>query len=136
MIGIAFAYQDATRLVVVELAKAEFRSLNHAAASIRKDMQASLQVAPGPSQPGKPPHAHKRKRGGKNIKQSILFAVDKQAELAVIGPSAQFVGDVGGVHERGGSRKADRFQPRPFAGPALERQLDRLPAGFAGSIGG
>ena len=39
--------------------KAKFRNFSHAAASLSKDVKATLETAEGPSMPGKPPHTHK-----------------------------------------------------------------------------
>ena len=136
MIGLAISWTDATKLFAVETDAANYRSLGHAAASLRKSMQASIAVVDGPAKAGSPPHAHKGRKGNRNLKTSILFAVDKPQQTAVIGPAFSFFGTAGSAHEFGGAYKQDRFAPRPFAGPALAKNLDRLPAGFAGSIGG
>ena len=119
-----------------------FRSLGHAAASIRKDAVASIQPGEGPSAAGTPPHTHtqtltkkgKTKKG--HLPRSIAYAVDKSRQEAVIGPRASVVGEAGAAHELGETYMGDDYEERPFMGPALERAIPRLPGEFTGSIGG
>lgn len=129
MFGIQAVIQDMTDRVVKAAKKAGFRNFGHAAASISKDMKASLVNAEGPSAPGTPPHTHR----GSHLRRAVRYAAT--AEEAVIGPMASIVGESGGAHERGERYKGTDYPQRAFAGPALERGADRFAGSWAGSIG-
>jgi len=120
--------EDRTKRVKVAADKAAFRSFSHAAASIRKDAVASIEVSPDPSSPGDPPHTRRRL-----LPRAVRFAVDKQG--AVIGPTASIAGQVGGTHEFGGQYKGEQYPERRFMFPALERALPRFAGQWKGSIG-
>lgn len=109
--------------------KAAYRNFGHAAASLSKDVKNTLQTAPGPSVPGKPPHTHK----GAYLRRAIRYAADKEG--AVIGPVASLVGTSGAAHEFGGRYRSGDYPQRPFMQPALERALPRFGGEWAGSIG-
>ena len=57
------------------------------------------------------------------------------ANVAVIGPRASVVGDVGKGHEFGGEFRGEDYPERPFMGPALEETEDTFGNSFAGSLG-
>lgn len=109
--------------------RAQFRSFGHGAARIRKDMAGSIRTRRGPASEGEPPHTHR----GALLRRSIRFAAD--AEGAVIGARASVIDDAASAHELGGDFKGDVFAPRPFALPALQRNVDLLPDDWAGTIG-
>jgi hypothetical protein len=79
---------------------------------------------------GQAPYSHR----GKGLKSSILFAVDKLRMSAIIGPSADIVGDSGHAHEFGGAFRGLNFQKRPFMGPALKKIESRLPSFWEASL--
>lgn len=110
--------------------KAAFKNFGHAAARIRKDAQALLIKAEGPSAPGAPPHTHARQF----LKNAITFDNDKQANDAVIGPRFSRVGTSAKAHEMGGEYKGAEFPERKFMLPALEQNLDRFAGDWAGSV--
>jgi hypothetical protein len=128
MFGIKIRTQDRTKKVKTAADKAAFRNFGHAAAAIRKDAVASIEVAPGPSPPGTPPHTRRRL-----LPRALRFDVDKQG--AVIGPRASVAGQVGHTHEMGGEYKGEDYPERPYMLPALERALPRFAGGWKGSIG-
>ena len=113
--------------------KANFKSLGHAAASLRKAASKSIERAPQgeASQPGEPPHTHKRVF----FRRALRFDVDKQKQQAVVGFMASVIGDVGAVHEFGEQRGDIDFPERPTLGPALDANASRLGSEWAGSIG-
>lgn len=121
--------------------KEKYNSLSHAAASIRKAEIESIQRAKGPSEPGTPPHTHFKGRGrtkkGKprmgRLPAAILY--DVEGERAVIGPRESVVGTSASAHEFGGEYKGQVFPQRPFARPALEKNLDRFAADWQYSLG-
>lgn len=106
---------------------ASVRSLGHAGALIRKVARQSIKRGDGPSEPGSPPHTRKGQ-----LKRAILYAADKDA--VVIGPDAGVVGTSASAHEFGGRYKRNRYEKRPFMGPALEKVKERLPRAWANSV--
>jgi len=108
-----------------------FKSLGHAAAAIRLAARRLFRRASGPSAPGQPPHTHTRR-----MPNAIVYDVDRQSQLAVIGTAKSLVGESGAAHEHGGQYKAEVFQPRPFMRPALLRLQGRLPSFWKNSITG
>lgn len=131
MIGLSVKIENRFDRVAKAADKAAFKNFRHAAASISKDMKASLEKAPQgePSEPGEPPHTHR----GTFLKRAIRYEADEQG--AVIGPLHSIVGIVGGVHERGEVYKGTDYPERPFAEPALERAIPRIGGDWRGSIG-
>lgn len=133
-------YLDFRKEVRVALRKATFRNLGHAAASIRKAAVESIIPSDEPSAPGKPPHTRLRiTKKGKvrkgQLQRAIVYAVDKENQVALIGPRATVVGESAKAHEFGGQFKAESFPKRPFMGPALEAKKDGLASHWAGSLG-
>jgi hypothetical protein len=120
--------EDRTKAVKAASDKAAFRNFGHAAASIRKDVAASIEVSPDPAPPGQPPHTRKRL-----LPRSLRFAYDKEG--AVIGPTASMAGQAGAVQELGGRYKGQEFPERPYMLPGLERNIPRFAGSWQGSIG-
>lgn len=108
--------------------QAAFRNFGHAAASIRKDAQASIETSPEPSEPGTPPHTRRRK----HLQRAIRFAADKEG--GVVGPVYSVVGEAGAAHEHGETFRGDEFAERSYMGPALERALPRFASDWRGSV--
>lgn len=143
--------------------KGAYKSLRHAAFSIRKSAQESMVFQWGPSRPGSPPHAHTGR-----LRRSILVAQEKGKDEVVVGPSysrVKFGGrppwlaqmlEHGGTFrwrrkrkKRGGLTKREKairaagygpamqsitFPARPFMQPALERNLARFHREWQGAI--
>lgn len=107
------------------------RSLGHAGAAIRLTARRSIRRRKGPSAPGQPPHTRKGQ-----LKRAILYAVDPHEESVVIGPQVDGVGLSGSAHEHGGDYRGDAYPRRPFMGPALQKNLSKLPKHWANSIRG
>jgi hypothetical protein len=129
MIGIRIRTEFNSRKITRKAKDANFRSLGHAAASIRLTAKRSIRRSKTESSPGTPPHTRKGQ-----LKKSIVYAVEKQKETAVIGPDIAIVGQSAMAHEFGGRYRGDRYDRRPFMGPALRKMKDRLPRKWAGSI--
>jgi hypothetical protein len=139
MFSAQVTFIDKSRLFRSKIDRAAYKSFSHAAASIRKRMMESIQPAEGPSEPGTPPHTHvaftkkgKVRRGGQ-LRRAIAFYADKGG--AVIGPRESIVGESAEAHEKGGDYKGQDYPKRPFALPALQKNLDRFAGEWAGSIG-
>ena len=109
--------------------RANIRSLGHAGAYIRKVARHSIRRSPNPSAPGRPPHTRKGQ-----LRRSILYAVTKDKQSVVIGPSVALVGTSAMAHEFGGRYKRERYPRRRFMGPALEQTRAKLPRHWAGSV--
>jgi phage gpG-like protein len=108
---------------------ANFRNLGHAAAAIRLTARRSIRRRQGPSAPGRAPHT----RAGA-LRRSIVYQVDRERQRAVIGPAFSGVGRSATAHEFGGRYRRDRYPRRPFMGPALTTNQDRLPKHWRASI--
>lgn len=128
MFGLKIRTLDRTKRVKDAADKAAFRNFGHAAASIRKDAAASIEVSPEPSPRGTPPHTRRRL-----LPRAMRYAVDKLG--AVIGPMASVAGQVGSAHEFGGRYKGQDYPEREFMFPALERGVPRFAGQWRGSIG-
>ena len=131
MIDVKVETVDTTAAVRKSADKAQFRNFGHAAATIRRTAAESIQRAEGPSEPGSPPHTHRRVF----LRRAIRFFVDKNKNEAIIGPRASIVGDVGEVLEFGGTRGDTVHPPRPFMLPALVAEAPRFADTWQGSIG-
>jgi hypothetical protein len=105
------------------------QSLGHAAAAIRLTARRSIQKSPNASTPGTPPHT---RRG--QLKNAILYAVEKDKETAVIGPDVSKVGKSGMAHEFGGRYRKENYPKRSFMGPALEKIRPRLSRMWQASV--
>jgi phage gpG-like protein len=143
MIGVAVKIENRTQAVAQSLQKESVRLVGHAAASLRKRAIESIQPAEGPSEPGQPPHTRPGKVSRKTgkarpgqLQRAIVYAHDKRANVAVIGPRESVVGDVGQAHEFGGEFRGEDYPERPFMTPALEVTEEAFGSSFAGSLSG
>lgn len=139
MLRMSATMKDETAKLRKPVKQYNIEGLTHAAGIVRKTAQQSIRKRTGVnySAPGKPP----KTRDGL-LKKSIIYIVDKQAEEAVIGPTANVIGDIGALHEFGGvrtfkrkgKRVTGRYPARPFMGPAFEKILPRLPESWRRKI--
>lgn len=134
--------------------KGAYKTLRHAAASVRKSAIESMIERKGPSPPGTPPHRHTGR-----LARSILYAQDEEGWF--VGPSYSKV-KIGGrppwlaqMLEHGGTftrrkkrtsrgrpKKGEQPQPmqtvtypaRPFMQPTLQRNLARFHRDWKGAI--
>jgi hypothetical protein len=101
-------------------------------AFVRQRARTSIRTRTGTSRPGEPPHSHVGL-----LKRFILFAFDPSRKSVVIGPTllrstskAPRLLEHGGetvIETNNGPRPA-RYRPRPFMGPAFEKERPGLPA--------
>jgi hypothetical protein len=112
---------------------AAYRNMEHAAASIRKDIIASIKVSDRhhPANPGQPPHTRKRL-----LPRSIVYYVRPDGKYAIIGVVKDKAGTVAKAFEFGGRYKGGDYPKRPFMLPGLERGMPRFAGRWRGSIGG
>lgn len=100
---------DESKKVVRAARAATITSLGRAAAYIRGIARRSISTRKSkkPSEPGKPPKSPTGK-----LKNAIFFAVDRQAEEALIGPTLSVIGRIGQTHEFGGEEPPKRRRGR------------------------
>jgi hypothetical protein len=109
--------------------KGSITSLGHAGAAIRLQARHSIRKGKKPSPAGTPPHTRKGR-----LRNAIKYAVTEGKQSVVIGPDYVVAADSGVAHEFGGRFRRERYDKRPFMGPALENVKDRLPSMWAGSV--
>jgi hypothetical protein len=130
MIGLTSKVEDRFQRVKAAADRSNFKNLGHAAATIRKQAAASIEVSPDASPAGTPPHTRRRQ-----LKRAIKYDVDKAASIAVIGAEFSKVGTSASAHELGGEYKGQEYPKRGFMLPALEANEDRIAGEWKGSIG-
>lgn len=113
--------------------RAERSKLSKAGAFVRRTMKSSIRKRRGVSDPGNPPSSHSGE-----VNRLIFFAYDQSRGEVVIGPllfrtrirsagtGAELL-EFGGIARRPGSRRVSFYRARPFARPALEKELPRFP---------
>ena len=133
------------RAVIDAVSRAKRKVLSRMGAFIRTAARSSIRKRKGVSAPGSPPHSHTGL-----LKRFIFFGYDPQTDSVVIGPAklnkggeAPHVLEFGGttvVEKRRLSGKHERrrvnIRPRPYMGPALQKEQSKLPPMWAGSIKG
>lgn len=122
--------------------KAKRSVLSKAGAFIRTTAKHSIRTRKGSAPPGKPPHSHTGL-----LKRFIFFGYDPGTESVVVGPARinrttdaphtlEFGGTTTVERRRKGKVRARkvRIAPRPFMGPALEKERPKLPLLWRGSV--
>lgn len=132
-----------SKKVMAATTKAERRVLSRFGAYVRRSARSSIRRRKKPSTPGQPPSSHTGL-----LKRFIFFAYEPRRRSVVIGPVRlnQKTGEALPALEHGGSvrivsrrkgargRRTVRIRPRPFMGPAFEREKPKLPAMWRDSI--
>lgn len=132
------------KAVIAAVDKARRAVLSKAGAFIRTVARTSIRPRKGSAPPGSPPHSHVGL-----LRNFIFFGYDRASDSVVVGPAklnkpteAPRVLEHGGVttatrFARGKLRKRRiRVKPRPYMGPALEKERSKLPKLWAGSVRG
>ncbi len=118
--------------------RAERRVLSKFGAFVRKGARTSIRKRKAISEPGKPPSSHTGL-----LRQNIYFVYEPNRASVVIGPielnrgtEAPRLLEHGGqvVRKEGQKRVRMTYRPRPFMGPAYERELPKLPALWRDSV--
>src|SRR5262245_56259311 len=128
MVGVKVKTKDETKKVLAKARRATIQNLGHAGAAIRLTAKRSIRRSKRPSAEGEPPHTRKGK-----LRNAIAYAVEGQNQV-VVGTEHDKLGTAGAAHEKGGRYKRQRYPKRPFMGPALEKNRDRLPKLWADSV--
>jgi hypothetical protein len=128
-----------TRAVTSRVDSATRRVLSKFGAFVRTGARHSIRKRKTISQPGDPPSSHVGL-----LRKLIYFGYDGTRKSVVIGPTplrgtaeAPPLLEYGGrtrVRDRKGKSVTATFRPRPFMGPAFEREKPKLPAMWAGSV--
>ena len=122
--------QDFNAAAVASRARmGEAAGLKRSAAYVRAAAVGSIKIAPGPSEPGSPPHS----RAGQ-LKRAIRYSVDPHSLFAYIGPVASEVGGGSIAHEYGTDWMGRKYPRRSFMGPSLERCSPYIAAAFGASV--
>jgi len=132
-----------TKTVRSKTDKATRRVLSKFGAFVRQTAKRSIRKRKKPSEPGKPPSSHIGL-----LKKFIYFGFDVVRRSVVIGPvrlSQKGRGEAPSVLEYGGNvtmrprhregkKSRARIRPRPFMGPAMEKEKQQLPALWRDSV--
>ena len=116
------------------------RVLSKFGAFVRRTARSSIRKRKKTSSPGSPPSSHIGL-----LKKLIFFGYDPRKDSVVIGPvrlTQKGRGEAPSLLEYGGStkvehrgkRKRAKVRPRPFMGPAFEKEQPKLPAMWRDSI--
>jgi hypothetical protein len=115
------------------------RVLSKFGAFVRQTARSSIRKRKAAGKPGSPPSSHVG-----TLKRLIFFGYDTAARSVVIGPApfrsvveAPPLLEYGGTasrKDRRGRRHSVNYKARPFMGPALEKELPKLPPMWVGSV--
>ncbi|MAX25278.1 MAG: hypothetical protein CMJ19_12330 [Phycisphaeraceae bacterium] len=116
------------------------RVLSKFGAFVRRTARSSIRKRKKTSSPGSPPSSHTGL-----LKKFIFFGYDPRKDSVVIGPvrltqkgrgEAPSLLEYGGTTkvEHRGKRKRAKVRPRPFMGPAFEKEQPKLPAMWRDSV--
>lgn len=128
------------KAVLSKVDAAARRTLSRFGAFVRRTAKSSIRKRKKPASPGSPPSSHTGL-----LKKFIFFGYDPGHKSVVIGParlSSKGRGSAPSILEYGGSTTLQRhgrrqrvsYRPRPFMGPALEKEQPQLPAMWKNSV--
>ena len=126
--------------VVRSVDKSTRKVLSKFGAFVRRTAKQSIRKRKKPSTPGMPPSSHTGL-----LKRFIFFGYDQQKNSVVIGPTQLTENNRGqapNVLEYGGRTTVEvntknthvKIRPRPFRGPAFEKEKQSLPALWQDSV--
>lgn len=134
--------------VLSVIGKAKTKNLSKAGSYVRRSARSSLRRRRASSLPGEPPSVH-TKHPVATLK-NIWFVFDRQSRSVIVGPvklrtsslTSSNRATVPELMEKGGTavvvkskvRRRARYEPRPFMGPALKRELPKFEGLWAKSI--
>ncbi|MBI1373633.1 MAG: hypothetical protein GC159_12965 [Phycisphaera sp.] len=118
--------------------RATRKVLSRFGAFVRRTARSSIRKRKKSSPPGSPPSSHVGL-----LKKFIFFGYEPQKRSVVIGPvqlTQKGRGEAPRLLEHGGTAPAKRgkkratYRPRPYMGPAFEKERPKLPAMWRDSI--
>lgn len=107
MIDVKVRIKSETGKVARKAKAANITSLGHGGAYIRGIAKRSIKVSKESAPPGHQPHTRKGR-----LKKSILYAVERERQDVVIGPTASAMGRIGHTHEFGGAEPPKKRKGR------------------------
>lgn len=137
------AFFDRARIVRATT-DATRRVLSRAGAFVMTSARSLIRSAKGWddfSKPGRPPKSHLGL-----LKRFIFFGYDESRRSVIVGPARlgnkkgdapsllEFGGDATRRNRRAKQDTVAHYEPRPFMGPALQKNLERFPSLFHDSI--
>jgi len=128
--------------VVRAVDKSTRKVLSRFGAFVRRTAKQSIRKRKKTSAPGAPPSSHTGL-----LKRFIFFGYDRQKDSVVIGPTRltdNNRGEAPSILEYGGRTTVEsknkktrvRIRPRPFMGPAFEKEQPNLPSMWKDSVKG
>ena len=123
------SFEDKTADVEAAVRKADMRALSAAAYDIFRDAQESIEQSGRRSPAGHPPHT----RHGQ-LRRSLRYSVERDREMAAIGPRESMVGTSAMASEFGGNYRGGRYPTRPFMAPALEKNVKSIPSRWSAEV--
>lgn len=137
------------QIVIDAVGRASAKNLSQAGSFIRRSARSSLRRRKKVSPPGQPPSVHTQDRVA--TLKNIWFVFDPAQRSVVVGPlklngsrlegsnrqTVPSLHELGGTAVVGGRRKRKRrakYAPRPFMGPAMERELPKFVGLWANSV--
>jgi hypothetical protein len=136
--------------VIDAVGRASAQNLSKAGSFIRRSARSSLRCRKKVSAPGQPPSVHTQDRVA--TLKNIWFVFDPRQTSVVVGPLRLNGKTLRGgnrstvpeLHELGGTavlesrkskrRRRARYKPRPFMGPAMQRELPKFEGLWANSV--
>lgn len=135
--------------VINAVGKAGAKNLSKAGAFIRRSARSSLRRRKRTAAPGEPPSVHSKDPVA--TLKNIWFVFDPALRSVIVGPvklnsvvklEGSDRATVPALHELGGvamvirrkRRRRARYAPRPFMGPAMQRELPKFPQLWADSV--
>jgi len=136
------------QIVIDAVGKATAKNLSKAGSFIRTSARASLRRRKSTSPTGEPPSVHSKDRVA--TLKNIWFVFDPANRSVIVGPlklnGSKLEGSdrktVPSLHELGGAavvkgkkrKRRARYAPRPFMGPAMQRELPKFEGLWANSV--
>ena len=139
------------QVVIAAVGRVNAQKLSRAGSFVRRSARSSLRRRKRASAPGEPPSVHSQDRVA--TLKNIWFVFDAQSRSVVVGPlklggstlagsnrptvpALHELGGVAVVGKRGRRSRAKRatYPPRPFMGPAMEREMPKFAGLWANSV--
>ena len=140
MIQISYSMFFDRKIVGDSLSAAGKRNLSKFGSFVRRTAKGLIRKRKGISKPNNPPSSHTGK-----LRDLIYFGYDSSSKSVVIGPQlfsaargggkSPSILEFGGTESRGRGRPA-HYSPRPFMGPAFNKELPKFAQLFADCIKG
>lgn len=133
--------------VIAAVGRAEAKNLSRAGSFIRRTARSSLRRRQKAAPAGQPPSVHTQDRVA--TLKNIWFVFEPRQRSVVVGPlklnGSRLRGSnrktIPSLHEVGGTavvgtkkRRRAKYAPRPFMGPAMERELPKFAGLWANSV--